>query len=130
MAVTVGVLGDTRRRTLEALCDTFAPSLESHGDDAAMRDFYARSASDLGVAAQIEDLLAQSMLPEEIEAIGELLDAFDDQGLAAKELHERTEIIHQLAASSPGAKLAVRQLRGLTFFFFYALPDEEGQNPN
>ena len=66
MAVTVGVLGDTRRRTLEALCDTFAPSLESNGDDAAMRDFYARSASDLGVAAQIEDLLAQSILPEEI----------------------------------------------------------------
>ena len=130
MAVTVGVLGDTRRRTLEALCDTFAPSLEPHGGDTAMRDFYARSASDLGVAAQIEDLLAQSSLPEEIEAIGQLLDAFGEEGFAAKELHQRTEIIHRLAASSPGAKLAVRQLRGLTFLFFYALPDEEGQNPN
>jgi hypothetical protein len=28
MAVTVGVLSDTRRRTLEAVCDTFAPSLQ------------------------------------------------------------------------------------------------------
>jgi choline dehydrogenase-like flavoprotein len=130
MAVTVGVLEDTRRRTLEALCDTFAPSLEWHGDDAAQRDFYARSASDLGVAAQIEDLFAQSMLPEEIEAIGQLLDAFAEQGFATKGLQERTEIIHRLAASSPGAKLAVRQLRGLTFLFFYALPDAVGHNPN
>src|SRR5215472_14414597 len=130
MAVTVGVLEDTRRQTLEALCGTFAPSVECHGDDAAQRDFYARSASDLGVAAQLEDLFAQSMLPEEIEAIGQVLDAFAEQGFAAKGLQQRTEIIHRLASSSPGAKLAVRQLRGLTFLFFYALPDDAGHNPN
>ena len=58
MAVTVGVLSDTRRATLEAVCDTFAPALQLDGGGEAERAFYARSASDLGVAAQIEGLLA------------------------------------------------------------------------
>ncbi len=35
-----------------------------------------------------------------------------------------------IAASAPEAKLGVRQLRALTFLFFYGLPDENGQNPN
>ena len=34
--------------------------------------------------------------------------------------------MHGVAASSPEAKLGVRQLRALTFFFFYGLPDECG----
>jgi hypothetical protein len=58
-----------RRHTLDAVCDTFAPSLRV--DD----HFDMRSASDLGVAAQIEGLLAQTAMPEEIEALGQLLDA-------------------------------------------------------
>jgi choline dehydrogenase-like flavoprotein len=130
MAVVVGVLNDTRRRMLEAVCDTFAPSIEVDGDEQVLRDFYARSASDLGVPRQIEGLLAQSMLPEEIEALGQLLDAFAEQGFASLPLAARTELIHQITASSPAAKLGVRQLRGLTFLFFYGLPDESGHNRN
>ena len=42
MAVTVGVLSDTRRRTLEEVCDTFAPSLARGRRRAAARAFYAR----------------------------------------------------------------------------------------
>ena len=130
MAVTVGVLSETRRQTLEAVCDTFAPSIEGDAGGQALRDFYARSASDLGVPAQIEGLLAQSMMPEEIEAFGQLLDAFAEHDFANLPLSARTELLHQIAASSPAAKLGVRQLRGLTFLFFYGLPDESGQNPN
>ncbi len=130
MAVTVGVLSDTRRHTLEAICDTFAPSIEADDDGQVLRDFYARSASDLGVPAQIEGLLAQSMLPEEIEALGQLLDAFARHGFASMALPARTELLHQVAASGSEAKLGVRRLRGLTFLFFYGLPDEAGQNPN
>jgi choline dehydrogenase-like flavoprotein len=130
MAVTAGVLNDTRRRTLEAVCDTFAPAIEIDGNDDVLRDFYARSASDLGVASQIEGLLAQSMLPEEIEALGQLLDAFVEHDFANLPLAARTELLHQIAASSPEAKLGVRQLRGLTFLFFYGLPDEYGHNLN
>jgi choline dehydrogenase-like flavoprotein len=130
MAVAVGVLSDTRRRTLEAVCDTFAPSLEIDDQDAELRAFYARSASDMGIAAQIEGLLAQTALPEEIEALGQLLDAFSAQDLAGLPLEDRTELLHAVAASSPEAKLGVRQLRALTFLFFYGLPDEAGHNPN
>jgi choline dehydrogenase-like flavoprotein len=130
MAVTAGVLNDTRRRTLEAVCDTFAPSIEVDGDDEVLRDFYARSASDLGVPGQIEALLGQSMMPEEIEALGQLLDGFAEHDFASLPLQARTELLNQVVASGPEAKLGVRQLRGLTFLFFYALPDESGHNLN
>jgi hypothetical protein len=130
MAVAVGVLSETRRRALEVLCDTFAPSLAIDDERAEVRDFYARSASDLAVAAQIEGLLAQTAMPEEIEAIGQLLDAFAAQGLEGLPLEARTALVHGVAGSSPEAKLGVRQLRAITFLFFYGLPDEAGQNPN
>jgi choline dehydrogenase-like flavoprotein len=129
MAVTVGVLNDVRHRTLEALCDTFAPAL-SGGEDELGRAFYARSAGDLAVAAQIEGLLAQSALPAEIEALGALLDAFAAQGFAEMDLAQRTALAHAISDSGPDAKLGVRQLRAMTFLFFYGLPDEHGQNPN
>jgi choline dehydrogenase-like flavoprotein len=129
MAVTVGVLSETRRGTLEEVCDTFAPSLEG-GDDAAGEAFYARSASDLGVAAQIEGLLAQTALPEEIEAFGQMLDAIAGAGFGAADLDGRTALLHAISDSSPEAKLGIRQLRAMTFLFFYGLPDAMGQNPN
>jgi choline dehydrogenase-like flavoprotein len=130
MAVTVGVLSETRRRTLEAVCDTFAPSIEVDDDDKVLRDFYARSASDLGVCAQIEGLLAQSMMPEEIEAFGQLLDGFAEYDFASLELAARTALLHEVAASGPEAKFGVRTMRGLTFLFFYALTDGSGHNLN
>ena len=130
MAVVAGILSDTRRRALEAVCDTVAPSVEAATDDAALRDFYGRGASDLGVAPQLEGLMAQSMMPEEIEAMGQLLDAIEDNGFAEQPLEVRTQILHAVADSSPEAKLGVRQLRALTLLFFYALPDASGRNPN
>jgi choline dehydrogenase-like flavoprotein len=129
MAVTVGVLSDTRRRTLEEVCDTFAPSLEG-GEGAAGQAFYARCASDLGVAAQIEGLLAQTALPEEVEAFGQMLDAIGAAGFGAADLDGRTALLHAISDSAPEAKLGIRQLRAMTFLFFYGLPDELGQNPN
>ena len=129
MAVAAGVLTDTQRRVLEAVCDTFAPSVEG-GDDDASRAFFARSAGDLGVAAQIEGLMAQAMLPEEIEAFGGLFDALAGNGFTDLPLDHRTAALAQTAASSHEAKLAVRALRGLTFLFFYALPGQHGRNPN
>ncbi len=130
MAVTVGVLSDTRRRALEAVCDTFAPSIQLEDERGAVRDFYARSASDLGVPAQIEGLLAQTALPEEIEALGQLLDAFTAEDIAGLSLERRTALVHAVASSDAEAKLGIRQLRALTFLFFYGLPDEAGHNPN
>ena len=65
-------------------------------------------------------------MPEDIEAFGQLLDAFAAQGIASFALDDRTALVHAISASSPEAKLGVRQLRALTFLFFYGLPDESG----
>jgi choline dehydrogenase-like flavoprotein len=130
MAVTVGALSDTRRVTLEFLCDTFAPSLEVDDAPDAEREFYARAASDLGVADQIEALIAQTALPEEIEATGQLLDALAAQGFDAGDLDARTALLHGMADASPEVKFGLRQLRALTFLFFYGLASPTQPNPN
>ena len=95
-----------------------------------VKEFYARAASDLDVAAQLEWLMAGGMLPEEIEGIGQLIDAIGDTEFVERSLEARTEILRAVANSSPQAKLGVRQLRALTLLFFYALPDAAGRNPN
>src|SRR2546423_1765246 len=130
MAVMAGVLTETQRRTLEALCDTFVPSVEYDGGDDVMRAYMARPASDLAVAAQIEGLMAQAMMPEEIEGFGLLLDGLAALDFAAMPVEARTQVVQQVAASGPEGKLGMRIFKNLTFLFFYALPDEQGRNPN
>jgi choline dehydrogenase-like flavoprotein len=130
MAVAQAVLSETRRGVLEALCDTFVPAVEAEAGDPIEQAFMARAASDLQVAAQIEDLLAQAMLPEEIEALGGLLDALGAEGFVEAPLEARTAIVHGFRDQEPAAKHGLHQLKALTYLFFYALPDEAGQNPN
>jgi choline dehydrogenase-like flavoprotein len=129
MAVMTAVLNDVQRRTLEAVCDTVVPSIDSDERDQAMRAFLARGAAELGCAAQIEGLLG-TMPPEALAGFTGLLDALAENGLADAPLQARTQILHGVAASGPEAKVGIRALRNLTFLFFYALPDELGQNPN
>ena len=73
MAVVAGLLNETQRRTREALCDTFAPSVAADGEDPLMREFLARAATDLGVPGQIEGLMADSMLPEDHRTAANIL---------------------------------------------------------
>jgi choline dehydrogenase-like flavoprotein len=128
MAVMAGVLSESRRRTLAALCDTFVPSVPYDGADEAMRAYMGRSATDMGVPGAIEGLMGEAMLPEEIEGFGMLLDGLGD--FAGVPLDTRTQAIKQVSAASPEAKLGLRVFKGLTFLFFYAMPDEQGRNPN
>ncbi len=130
MALATAVLTDLQRTTLQALCDTVVPAIESQGEDQAVHDLLARSASDLSVAAQIENLMAQAMVEEEIQGFASLLDALADQDFANAPLEARTQILHGVAASSHEARLGLLALRNSTLLFFYALPDESGQNPN
>src|SRR5919198_124585 len=130
MAVMAGVLNETQRRTLEALCDTVVPAVEYDGDDETMRAFMARSASDMAIAAQIEGLMAQAMMPEDIAGFAGLLDGLAQADLASLPLEARTAVLKQVAASAPEAKLGVKVFKNLTLLFFYALPDEQGRNPN
>src|SRR6476659_1678272 len=78
VAVNV-VLSEIQRDTLRALCDTFVPSLSVPGD---LSDFYARSASDLGVPQAVETSLGASVPEDQLAGLRGLLDAIAAQGFA------------------------------------------------
>ena len=130
MAVAQSVLSETQREVLAALGDTFVPAIEVDSHDPLEKEFMGRAASDLAVAAQIEGLMAEALLPEEILLVGGLLDALAEQGFAEADVDARTQIVHAFSDQDAEAKLGLLQLKALTLLFFYALPDEAGQNPN
>lgn len=130
MAVPAPVFDEAQRATLTTLCDTYVPSVEVDSGDPVEREFMARSATDLGVAAQIEGMLSEALLPEEFALVAELLDGLAAQDFAGLPLEARTQTVHGFREASPEAKLGLDRLKGLTFLFFYALPDELGSNPN
>ena len=112
MAVMAGVLNETQRRTLEALCDTIVPSVEYDGDDEAMKAFMARSAGDMAIAAQIEGLMAQAMLPDDIAGFAALLDALAQHDFASLPLELRTVASSRRSRPrGPEAKLGVKVLQ-------------------
>ena len=130
MAVAAAVFDETQRATLEALCETFVPSVETDSGDPLEREFMARSALDMQVPAQIEGMLAQAMTPEEIAGVAGLLDALAGEDFASLPVEGRTAVVHGFRDQDPEAKLGLDSLRGLTLLLFYALPDDEGRNPN
>jgi len=130
MAVAASVLTDQQRETLGALCDTYVPSVDVDSGDPVEREFMARAASAMDVPALIEQSFADTLLPDEIAAFAGLLDALAAEGFAAAELDARTAIIHAFRDQDPEAKLGLHSLKSLTLLFFYALPDEQGHNPN
>lgn len=130
MAVLAAAFDETQRATLTALCETYVPSVEVDSGDALEREFMARSAGDLDVAAQIEGMLSEALLPEELALVAGLLDALATQSFAELPIEARTQVIHGFREADPQAKLGLDRLKGLTFLFFYALPDELGSNPS
>jgi choline dehydrogenase-like flavoprotein len=130
MAVMASVLTDAQRSTLEALCDTFVPAVEADSQDPVEREFMGRAASDMAIPAQIEGAFADTLIPEEIAQFAGLLDALADEGFVEAQLEARTQIVHAYRDQDPAAKLGLHSLKALTFLFFYALPDEQGRNPN
>ncbi len=130
MAVVASVLNDVQRQTLEAVCDTVVPSVQADQHDPKLADFLARAASHLRVAEQIEGLMGQAMVDEEIQGFAALLDGLAQYDFANLPLSARTQILHDVAASSHEARLGVIALRNITFLFFYGIVDESGRNPN
>jgi choline dehydrogenase-like flavoprotein len=130
MAVLAPALDETQRATLTALCETYVPSVEIDSGDPVEAEFMARSAADLEVAAQVEAMLSDALLPEELAQVAGLLDALAGQDFANLPLEARTQVVHGFRDAAPEVKLGLDRLKGLTFLFFYALPDELGSNPN
>ena len=105
MAVATAVFDETRRATLEALCETFVPSVQVETGDPLEREFMARSALDMLIPAQIEGMLAESMTPEEIAGVAGLLDALAAEDLAALPVEGRTQVVHGFRDADPEACL-------------------------
>ena len=59
-----------------------------------------------------------------------LLDALAGEDFASLDIDGRTAVVTAMAGADADAKLGLAQLRGLTMLLFYALPDDEGRNPN
>ncbi len=133
------LFSEREMRVLAAVCDTLAPSLAVTPDPAGL---YARRASQLGVPARLAEALELVASPTQ-QALVRLALFTLDQPLANAALggvlrpfldmtlDERTAILHNWAES----RLEIRRrafqgFKRLALFFFYALLDDSGCNPN
>ncbi len=134
--VTSELFTDAQRATLTAFCDTIVPSLAPPAEGNGAGDphgFWARSASDIGVAEAIEIGLLQADVPEEqLDGLRSLIDALAEEGMAAQTPQEaREQIVLGVENSSADALAGIATLRNLCLSIFYALPDlGTGRNPN
>ena len=124
MAVAATVLSDRSGRCSRRCATPTCPPVESSSSDPIEQSFLARSAGDLLVAAQIEGMFAETLLPEEIAQVAGLLDAIAGQGFLDAPLEGRTQIPLGMAVADPAAKQGLTQL-----LLFYGAPDEAGGQP-
>ena len=74
--------------------------------------------------------MAEAMLPEEIEAVGGLLDALAGQGFAQADVDGRTQIFHAFCDQDPDAKLGLHPAEGPHAPLLLRPPGRAGENPN
>jgi choline dehydrogenase-like flavoprotein len=125
------VLDDKRRATLAALADTFAPPARppaaAGGDPTG---FWARRASDVGVAEPLARRLEELLPPEDLAELGKLLDLLRVTGFARLPQGGREATLRLLSATSTDARDGIDGLRGLALQLFYGEVDADGRNPN
>jgi choline dehydrogenase-like flavoprotein len=124
-----GVLSDSQRAILIAVCDTVVPSLPRDRDPDGL---WARKASDLGVDQGAAELISEIPDSELRGGLLQLIDALGGQGITrAPSQESREQILRNTALSDPRAAAGVAALIGMTLFLHYGAPDPEtGQNPN
>jgi choline dehydrogenase-like flavoprotein len=115
------VAGD-RSETLAALADTFVPGVERDGGGAAVDAFFARSGSDFRLPALLEEVAGRRYDP--------LLAELEVRAFAQLDLAARTDALHAVAARGGELRQLLRELKGAALSTFYALPDDDGRNPN
>jgi choline dehydrogenase-like flavoprotein len=119
-------LTDTHREVLVALGDAVVPPVVYEPDPDG---FFARKASDVGVAPALEQLLT-SLPEEQLGGLLQLLDALADQGFVRSSQRSQEQILRNIALTGPEPAAGVHALIGMVLFLYYGLPDESGQNPN
>jgi choline dehydrogenase-like flavoprotein len=122
-------LSDRQRDVLRTVCDTVVPPIERAEDPTG---FWARKASDLGVAQGVEEMLL--MIPDETVRAGllELLDVLDSQHIDRQPSQlSREQLLKNISMASPEAAAGVQALVGMTLFLHYGAPDPQTfRNPN
>lgn len=132
----------TEMRTLEAVCDTLIPPVAPPAGEDDPHGFYARSASDLGVAR----LMAETLAPEPSEKRSQfkqllgllgnpavcLLLAGTTHGFTRMSPAQREKALRALSTSLvPQFRQGFQTLKRLAAFIFYSAPvAEDGTNPN
>ena len=137
-----GWLSQDEFRLIEAICDTFFPSLEPpSGSSEVMTAYFRRSARDLHVAYLVAETLAQENAQAQTEfrqLLALMSSALSGLLLVGRPLsflalaQEQREKYLSAMANSPLAQLrqgyqAIKRLAG---FIYYSVPDPEGANPN
>jgi acyl-CoA reductase-like NAD-dependent aldehyde dehydrogenase/choline dehydrogenase-like flavoprotein len=124
---------DEQRATLQALCDTFIPSLDPPDDDRENAPFWRRAASDLSVPEGVEvALLGAQLKPEQAQGLRALLDALRENGMSrATPVEAREQIVQAFQAAGPEPLTGLSTFFGLAGSIFYGMPDlGTGRNPN
>ncbi len=127
---------------VEAVCDTFFPSLEPPaGSSDTMKAYYQRRASDLNVAQLVAETLAQENAEAQAE-LHQLLGLLNSpitglmlvgsaRPFIALAQQQREKYLLAMA-NSPLAALrqGYQALKRLSGFIFFSVPNAEGVNPN
>ena len=132
------LLTEAERGVLDAVCQTFCPSLEPEpGDDATL---FALGATDVRLSAAVQESLATlgERQRNELRRFLRLLDsrafmmlaARMPAGFASLNAAQREVVLLALAGSRvPPFRSGYQALKRLATFLFYAIVDESGRNP-
>ncbi len=128
-------------RTLEAFCEALIPSSAPPDGENDPYGYYARSASDLGVAQAIVETLADES-PETKTQFKQLLGLLQSplaglalagrpQSFTRMSLSAREAVLRRMSQSSIGLlRQGYQAIKRLAHFIFYSAPVVDGANPN
>ena len=137
-----GWLSPEEFRILEAVCDTFFPSLEPPpGSSEVEAAYYRRKAGDLHVALLLAETLAQEneearadfhrLLGLMASPVSSLMLAGSAKPFVALSREQREKYLFAMA-NSPVAALrrGYQAMKRLSGFIYFSVPDPQGMNPN
>jgi len=134
-------LTDGEMRTLIAVCEALIPSVAAPAGEEVASEFYARSATDLGVAQVVAETLAVES-PETRTQFKQLLGLLQSpiagallmgrpQSFAQAPLAAREAALRRMSVSSvPTLRQGFQAVKRLAAFIFYSAPVADGVNPN
>lgn len=137
-----GWLSPDEFRLIEAVCDTFLPSLEPPaGSSQVLSAYYRRSARDLHLAELFAETLAQENVQAQTEfrqllalmssSLSGLLLIGRPQAFLDLSQEQREKYLLAMANSPLGQlRQGYQAMKRLTGFIYYSVPDPQGSNPN